>query len=151
MSLWSTCARVQEGLVATLCRPWGHGAEEALGVVWLLCSDTLRVRLCRLGPTSTRWTFWSLPGSEGGWLQGLTRGPRSRPALGGRRKLVFLCHAPCVTMLRKWPTRPCPGHGVLSPRASMDWGLSSCTRAVAGVTSRAEAKARVRVCCQSGS
>jgi hypothetical protein len=27
---------------------WCYGAEEALGVVRLLCSDTLHVRLCRL-------------------------------------------------------------------------------------------------------
>jgi hypothetical protein len=58
--------------------PWRcRGAEEAQGVVWLLCYDTLRARLCRLGPASPRWTFWSLLGGEGGWLQGLTSGPGS--------------------------------------------------------------------------
>jgi hypothetical protein len=54
-----------------------RGAEEALGIVRLLCSDTLHVRLCRLGLASHRWTFWSLLGGEGGRLQGLTCGPRS--------------------------------------------------------------------------
>ena len=38
------------------------GAKEALGAIWLLCSDTLRVWLCRLGLASPRWTFWSLLG-----------------------------------------------------------------------------------------
>jgi hypothetical protein len=71
--------------------PWRcHGAEEALGVVRLLCSDTLRVRLCRLGPTSPRWTFWSLLGGEGGRHQGLTRGLRSlrSPRAGGKLCLL---------------------------------------------------------------
>ena len=47
-------------------------------------------------------TFWSLLGGEGGRLQGLTRGLGSHPALGGRGKIVFLCHAPCVTPPWKW-------------------------------------------------
>ena len=56
--LWSTCAGVQEGLAAALCGLWRClGAEEALGIVRLLCSDTLCVKLCRLGPASPRWTF----------------------------------------------------------------------------------------------
>jgi hypothetical protein len=72
MSLWSTYARVKEGLTVALCGPWQcRGAEEALGVIRLLCSDTPRVRLCQLGPASPRWTFWSLPGGEGGRLQEL--------------------------------------------------------------------------------
>jgi hypothetical protein len=54
-----------------------RGAEEALGVVRLACSNTLSVRLCRLGSASSRRTFWSLLGGEGGRLEGLTRGPRS--------------------------------------------------------------------------
>jgi hypothetical protein len=67
MSLWSTCAGVQEDLAVALYGPWRcHGAEEALGVVRLLCSDTLHVRLCRFGPASPRWTFWSILGGEGG-------------------------------------------------------------------------------------
>ena len=53
MSLWSICAGVQEGLAAMLCGPWLCGrAEEALGVVRLACSDTLSVRLLRLGLAS---------------------------------------------------------------------------------------------------
>jgi hypothetical protein len=51
--------------------PWRYrGAEETLGIVWLLCSDTLSVRLCRLGPVSTMCTFWSLLGGEGIRLEG---------------------------------------------------------------------------------
>jgi hypothetical protein len=105
-----------------LCGPWQcHGAEEALGVIRLLYSDTLRVRLCRLGPASPRWTFWSLPGGEGGRLQELTCGPRSRLAPGGQGKLVFLCHTPCMTLSWEWPARPHLERGVwepLSPDAS---------------------------------
>jgi hypothetical protein len=53
MSLRSICVGVQEGLAAVLCGLWQyHGAKEALGIIWLLCSNTLRVRLCRLGPAS---------------------------------------------------------------------------------------------------
>jgi hypothetical protein len=109
----TTCVEVQEGLVAALRRPWWcRGAKEASGVVRLLCSDTLRVRLCRFGPVSPRWTLWNPLGGEGGRLQGLTHGPRSHPAPGGRGKIVFLCHALCVTLSRKWPTRQCPECGV---------------------------------------
>jgi hypothetical protein len=74
-----------------------------LGVVRLLCSDTLHVRLCRLGPASPRWMFSSLLGGEGGQLQGLTRGHGSHPVPGGHGKLVFLCHALCVNLSQKWP------------------------------------------------
>ena len=45
-----------------------RGAEEALGAVWLLYSDTLHARLCWLGLASPEWTFWSLLGGEGGLL-----------------------------------------------------------------------------------
>jgi hypothetical protein len=84
MSLRSTFVGVQESLTTVLCGPWRCcGAEEALGIVQLLCSDTLLVRLCWLGPASPRWTFWSLPDGEESRLQGLTRGPSSRLALGG--------------------------------------------------------------------
>jgi hypothetical protein len=69
MSLWSTCAGVQEGLTVALYGPWCcYRAEEALGIVRRLCSDTLHVMLCWLGPASPRWTFWSLLGGEGGRL-----------------------------------------------------------------------------------
>jgi hypothetical protein len=53
-----------------------RGAEEDLGVVRLLSSDTLSVRLCWLGPASTRCTIWRLL-REGIWLEGLTRRPES--------------------------------------------------------------------------
>jgi hypothetical protein len=48
--------------------------RRSLGVVWLLCSDTLRVRRCELGSASPGETFWSLLSGEGGRLQGLTCG-----------------------------------------------------------------------------
>jgi hypothetical protein len=77
-SLWSTCTRVQEGLAAAWCGQWCcRGAKEAPGVVRLLCSDTLSVRLCWLGPAFTRCTFWRLLGGEGSRLKGLTCGPKS--------------------------------------------------------------------------
>jgi hypothetical protein len=58
LSQWSTCARVQKGLATASCGPWRcRGAKEALGVIRLLCSDTLSVRLCRLRPASTRCTI----------------------------------------------------------------------------------------------
>jgi hypothetical protein len=73
--------------VAASCGPWRcRGAEEALGVVRLLCSNTLSVRLCWLGPASTRCTFWRLLGGEGSRLEGLTRepgSPRAPEASGG--------------------------------------------------------------------
>jgi hypothetical protein len=48
------------------------GAEEALGIVRLLCSDTLRVRLCRLGLASrlvdllesSWWRRWLALGTD---------------------------------------------------------------------------------------
>jgi hypothetical protein len=58
-SLWSTYMHQSlGGFCSGVDGPWRcHGAEEALNVVRLLCSDTLSVRLCRLGPSSTRCTF----------------------------------------------------------------------------------------------
>jgi hypothetical protein len=72
MSLRSTCTGVYEGLAAALCGSWRcRGAEEVLGVIRLLCSDTLRVRLCRLGPApqvdlleSSSWRRRSAPGAD---------------------------------------------------------------------------------------
>ena len=124
MSLRSTCVGVQTSLAVALCGLRRCcGAEEALGVIRLLCSDTRHVRLCRLGPASPRWTFWSLPGGEGGRLQGLTHGPGSRLAPGGRGKLVFLCHAPCVTLSMEWLARPCLERGVREPPSPNGSGL----------------------------
>ena len=100
-----------------------HRAKEALGVGRLFYSDTLCVRLCWLGLASPRWTFWSLLSGKGGWLQGLTCGPRSQPAPRGHGKLVFLCHALCVTLSWKWPAGPRPGHGVLEPPSLDGSGL----------------------------
>jgi len=61
-----------------LCGPWRcRGAEEDLRVVRLAYSDTLSVRLCRLGPVSPRRAFWSLLGGEGGRLEGQAHGPES--------------------------------------------------------------------------
>ena len=124
MSLWSTCTGLQVGLAAALYGLWWcHGAKEALGVVRLLYSDTLRVRLCRLGSASPRWTFWSLLGGEGGRLQRLTCGPRSRPSPVGCGKLVFFCHAPCVTLSWEWPARPPPKRSIWEPLSLGSSGL----------------------------
>ena len=69
------------------CGLWRcRGAEEALGIVRLLCSNTLNVRLCRLGPVFIRCTFWRLLGGEDSWLGGLTRelgSPGAPEASGG--------------------------------------------------------------------
>ena len=44
VSLWYTCVGVQEGLAAVRRGPWlCLGAEEALGIVWLLYSNTLHM------------------------------------------------------------------------------------------------------------
>jgi hypothetical protein len=95
LCLWSTCARVQEGLAAALCRPWRcHRAEEVSGIVRLLCSDTLSVRLCRLRPASPRSAFWRILGGEGGRLEGLTCGPGSPQAPGGRVRVCLLASRP---------------------------------------------------------
>jgi hypothetical protein len=49
--------------------------KKALGVVWLVCSDTLSVMLYQLGPASTRCAFWKLLGDEGNRSEGMTSGP----------------------------------------------------------------------------
>jgi hypothetical protein len=101
LCLWSTCAGVQEGLVAAPCGQWRcHGAEEALGVVRLLCSDTLSVRLCRLRLASPRCTFWRLLGGEGGQLEGLTRGPRSPRAPRASEGVCLLTSCPVRDSIR---------------------------------------------------
>jgi hypothetical protein len=74
-----------------------RGTEEALGVVRLLFSDTLRhcVSGCiSLDRSPPGVTFWSLLGSEGGQLQGLMRGPRSPRAPRGRGKVLSSCVRP---------------------------------------------------------
>jgi hypothetical protein len=81
------------GLTAVLYGSWQcHGAEEALGIIRLACSNTLSVRLCRLGSASPRLTFWSLLGGEGIQLEGLMHGPRSLEPLEAEESFVFLCH-----------------------------------------------------------
>jgi hypothetical protein len=108
-SLWSTCVGVQEGLAAVLCGPWRcREAKEALGIIWLACSDTPSARLCRLRSASSRHTFCSLLGGEGCRREGRTCGPRSPPSLRGRGELVFLCHTSCVTLSRERPIGPRP-------------------------------------------
>jgi hypothetical protein len=89
--------------------PWRCcGAEQTLGVVRLLCSDTLSVRMCRLGPAATRYTFWRLLRGEGNRLEGLMSGPGSPRPLKPVEEFVFLRHAPCVTLSEEWLTVPCP-------------------------------------------
>ena len=51
-----------------------RGAEQAPGVVRLLCSNTPSVKLYRLGPASPRGAVWRHLGGEGGWLEGSRRG-----------------------------------------------------------------------------
>jgi hypothetical protein len=106
-----------------LCGPWRcRGAEDALGVVRLACSNTLSVRLCWLGPASPRRTFWSLLGGEGSRLEGLTQGPGSPQASGGRRELVFLCHGPRVTLSGERSAKPRPRCSVGEPPSLDDSG-----------------------------
>jgi hypothetical protein len=101
MSLWSTCAGVQDGLAAALYGPRRcRGAEEASRVVRLLCSNTLRVRLCRLGLASHKCVFWRLLGGEGGRLERLTCGPRSSRAPGVYRKVCLLVSCPVRDPIR---------------------------------------------------
>jgi hypothetical protein len=57
----------------------------------------------------------------------LTRGSGSHPAPGGCGKLVFLCHAPCVTLSWKWLVGP-HHRRVLEPPSLDGSGLSSYTR-----------------------
>ena len=77
------------------CGLWRcRGAKEALGIVRLLYSDILRVRLRRLGPASPRWTFWNLLGGEGGRLLGLMREPWSLRAPGGHGEALSSCVTP---------------------------------------------------------
>jgi hypothetical protein len=150
LSLWSTCAGVQEGLVAALCGPWRYsGAEEVLGVVRLACSDTLSVRLCWLGPAYPRRTFWSLLSGKGGQLEGLKHGPKSPRAPGGREGACLLLSRPVhdpiggAAELR-------PRCSIGEPQASMAWGMSSCARALAGVVGWAGAKDRAQASRGSG-
>jgi hypothetical protein len=90
--------------------PWCcRGAREALGIVRLLYSDARTVRLCQLGPISTRCTFWRLLSGEGKRLARLTSGPGSpRAPEATRGVFVPLCHAPCMTLSEDWVTMPCP-------------------------------------------
>ena len=54
-----------------LYRPcWYRGAKEALGVVQLLCSDTLHVRLCQLGPADEDITPSDVPADPPTVMQG---------------------------------------------------------------------------------
>jgi hypothetical protein len=100
-------------------------------------------QLCRLGPASPRWTFWSLLGGEGGRLQGLTPGPRSPRAHGSRGEALSSCvtpHAwPCRESGRQYRAQRAASG---SPRASVARGMSSCARALAGVVGQAGAKGR---------
>jgi hypothetical protein len=101
LSLWSTCAGVQEGLAAASCGPWRcRGAEKALGVVRLLYSNTLSVRLCRLGPTSPGCAFRRLLGGKGGQFEGLTRGPGSPQTPSGRGGVCLLASRPVRNPVR---------------------------------------------------
>jgi hypothetical protein len=83
------------------------GVEEALGVIRLLCSDTLSVRLCQLGLGSTRCTLWRILGGEGSQLEGMTCGPRSLEPLKPAEEFVFLRDASCMILSTERLTEPC--------------------------------------------
>jgi hypothetical protein len=111
--------------------PWRcRGAEEALGIVRLLCSNTLSVRLFWLGPTSTRCTFSRLHGGESIRLEGLTSGPGSPEPLKPWGDLTPCVTCPCMTLSAEQLTAPrmlgsvgeAPSHrcsGSLSPARAL--------------------------------
>jgi hypothetical protein len=129
-----------------LCGPWQcRGAEEALGTIRLLCSDTLRVRLCRLGPASPRWAFWSLLGGEEGRLQGLTSRLGSPRAPGGRGKACLLVSRPVHDPIEGAAGKAAPKmlrRGASSPG---DRGVLPCARALASIVSQAGTKGWAQV------
>ena len=53
-------------------------------------------------------------------------GPGAPEPLEAAEKLVFLCHAPCITLSWKWLARPRLEHNVWEPQAMIARGLSSC-------------------------
>jgi hypothetical protein len=78
-----------------LCQPSRcRGADEALGVVRLLCSNTLRVRLLSAWTGLSQVPFRSLLGGEGGRLQRLTLEPGSPRAPGGHGGVCLLVSRP---------------------------------------------------------
>jgi hypothetical protein len=89
------------GVVWTVAISWSRRSS---GVARLLCSDTLSVRLCQLGPASTKCTFWRLLGGEGSRLEGLTRRPISPQAPEASRGVCFLVSHLCMTLLEEWLT-----------------------------------------------
>jgi hypothetical protein len=112
--------------------PWHcRGAKKALGIIWLLCSDTLSVRLCWLGPASTRCGFWRLLGGEGIRLEGLMSGPESPRAPKASRGVCPLVSRPKRDPLEEWLIVPHllgntgepPSHG-RSRRPSPAWALA---------------------------
>jgi hypothetical protein len=124
MCLWSTRAGVQGVLpwrsvdrcgVVESKKPW---ASPGCSVLTLCMSGY--VVLDRPPP---RWTFWSLVGGERGSLQGMTHGLGSHQAPGGRGELIFLCHAPCVTLSWERPARLHPKCSVWEPPSLGGSGL----------------------------
>jgi hypothetical protein len=71
--------------------------------------------------------YWPPPGGPSGVFlvakEVGSRGYHAGPEPGDSRKLVLLCHAPCVTLLRKWPARPCQGRSALEPPSPDGLGL----------------------------
>jgi hypothetical protein len=74
-------------------------SQKSLDIIWLLCSDTLCVRLCWLGSASPKWDL-----QESSWLRrrlAPRADMRSRKPLSPRRPLggfVFLCHTLDMTL-----------------------------------------------------
>ena len=110
------------------CGPWQcRGAEEALVVIRLLCFDTLSVKICRLGPVSTR-------SASGGFLVLKEAGLRhwrtcleALEPLKPAEEFVFLCHAPYVTLSKERLTEPRPrGSAREPPSLGGSGGTFSC-------------------------
>jgi hypothetical protein len=116
-----------------------------MGVVWLLCFDTLSVRLCRFGLTSTRYIFWRLLGGEGGQLEGLMHGSRSPQAPESSGGVCLLASRPVRDPVERAVDRAALARERRgAPPASMAWGVPFCARALARAEGREGAMDRVQ-------
>jgi hypothetical protein len=71
-------------------------------------------------------------------------GPRAPKPLEATEELVFLCHAPCVTLSRERLIEPCPRGSAGEPLSLVVQGVSSYAQALASTQGREEAKKRVQ-------
>jgi hypothetical protein len=127
------------------CGPWRcRGAKEALGVIQWLCSDTLSVKLYRLGPASTRCMFWRLLCGKGDQLEGLTRGPRSHRAPKASRGVCLLASCPMRDPVGGAVDRAVPaGQHWGGPKALVACGTPFCSQAMASTEGQEGAKDQV--------